>query len=117
MSEKTKNNIFLIYRALLAVVLVGQFSNWISDYNNETLQILDTAMFSLIGIAYIVFAWFFDKKLLKLILAACGTYLIVRNFLGDSVLHLTLGIICMLTPMIIGKFLPEEADNEDRLVD
>ena len=117
LSERTKNSIFLIYRVLLAVVLVGQFSNWIFDYNDDTIQVLNTAMFSLIGVAYLVFSWFFNKKLLNLILAVCGTYLIVMTFFSNSILTWTLAIISILTPMILGKFLPEEADNEDRLAD
>ena len=113
--EYLKNNSIQIFRILLGIVLVGKMSNWFLNYSDETNKILSIAMFCLIGIAYLVFAWAFNKIILKLIFLGCGLYLIIMNFLPDFSWSSIIGIVCILTPMIIGRFLPEE-DEEDEIV-
>lgn len=115
MLEYLKINSVQIYRILLAIVVVGKISNWFLNYSDETNKILSTAMFCLIGMAYLVLAWAFDKFILKLIFLSCGLYLIVLNFLANFGWNSIIGIVCVLTPIIIGRFLPEE-DGEDKIV-
>ena len=74
-------------------------------------------MFCLIGVAYLAFSWAFDKFSLKVIFAICGIYLILMNFIPDFSWNSIIGIICILTPMIIAKFLPEEDDDEEIVVE
>ena len=115
MTEFLKNNTLKIYGILIGIVLVGKISNWFLNYSDETNKILNTAMFCLIGIAYMVFSWTFDKIILKLALAICGTYLIAMNFIPDFSWNSIIGIICIVTPMIIGKFLPNEENDEEEV--
>ena len=111
-----KNNTLKIYRILIGIVLIGKISNWFLNYSDETNKILSTAMLCLIGIAYLAFSWAFDKTILKLILAICGIYLIIMNFIPDFSWNSIIGIVCIITPMIIGKFLPEEEDDEEEII-
>ncbi len=67
-------------------------------------------MFSLIGIAYLTISWVFDKTILKTVFAICGIYLIIMNFITDSSWSSIIGIVCLVIPIIIGKFLPEEKE-------
>ena len=115
MSEFLKNNTFKIYRLLIGIVFVGKISNWFLNYSDETNKTLNTAMFCLIGITYLACAWAFDKTILKFVLAICGIYLIIMNFIPDFSWKSIIGIICILTPMIIGRFLQEE-DYEEEIV-
>ncbi len=115
MTEFLKNNTLKIYGILIGIVLVGKISNWFLNYSDETNKILNTAMFCLIGIAYMVFSWTFDKIILKLALAICGIYLIAMNFIPDFSWNSIIGIICIVTPMIIGKFLPNEENDEEEV--
>ena len=117
MKKRILNYAIPTYRILLGLVLVGKISDWFLNYSEETNQILNTAMFCLIGLAYVVFAWAFDKKWLKLILGACGCYLILMNFLDDFSFKRIIGIICVLTPVIFGYFMPEEAEDKEPIVD
>lgn len=109
-----KNNSILIYRILLGIVLVGKISNWFLDFNDQTNQILNTAMFCLIGIAYLTFSWAFDKFMLKAIFFVCGIYLILMNFISEFEWSSIIGVFCIITPMIIGKFFHED-DKEAQL--
>ena len=106
-----KNNFFKVYRVLIGIVLAGKISNWFLNYSDQTNDIINTGMFCLIGVAYLVFAWAFDNIILKTILATCGIYLIAMNFFPDYIWKSILGIACILTPLIIGRFLPEEEDE------
>mgnify|MGYP005995152693 CR=1 FL=1 len=110
MTEFLKNNTLKIYRILIGIVLIGKISNWFLNYSDETNKILNTAMFCLIGIAYLAFSWSFEKKILKLALAICGIYLVIMPFTTDFSWNSIIGIVCILTPMIIGKFLLDEEE-------
>lgn len=107
-----KDNSIKIFQILLLVVIVANISDWFFKYSSETNHILNTAMFSLIGIAYLTFSWAFDKTILKITFGACGIFLIVMNFISDYTWVSIVGIVCLLVPMIIGKFLPDDMEEE-----
>ena len=100
----------------MGIILVGKISNWFLDYSDATVHVLNIAMFSMIGVVYLAFAWAFDRPILKLILGVCGIYLIFMNFIADYNWKSIVAIICMLTPMIIGRFMPNEADNKEEVL-
>lgn len=95
----------------LSVILIGKTSNFFLHYSAETNKILNTAMFTLIGIAYLVFAFAWKKKLLNLIFIVCGLYLIGMNFIDDFELKSIIGIVCILLPMLITRFLSNEINK------
>ena len=115
--KKIESNAFPIYKFLLGMVLLGQVLSMLLDYNEQMNQILHNAMFSLIGIPYLFLTWIFDKNILKLPLCICGTYLLAMNLLDHSNFQLIIAIICILIPMIIGKFFLEEGDEEEGIVE
>jgi drug/metabolite transporter (DMT)-like permease len=105
-----------IYLVVLAIVLVGKISNWFFNYGDETNAILNTVMFSVIGITYLVMAWAFEKALVKGIFVLCGVYLIVMNFIPAYSWNSILGIVCILTPLFLGKLSQHKESNEDLMV-
>ncbi len=113
MTELLKQNSIKIYNILVGIVFIGKISNWFLNYSDETNKILNTTMFCLIGISYLAFSWAFDKIVLKFVFAICGIYVILMNFIPDYSWDSIIGIICILTPMIIGRFLPEEEALSD----
>ncbi len=115
MTKFLKQNSSKIYNILVGIVLIGKISNWFLNYSDETNKILNTTMFCLIGISYLAFSWAIDKTVLKFVFALCGIYVILMNFMPDYIWNSIIGIVCILTPMIIGRFLPEE--KEEALID
>lgn len=112
--KKKPQRIYLIF---LAIILVGKISNWFFNYSDDTNAILNTVMFSVIGITYLIMAWAFEKALVKGIFVLCGVYLIVMNFIPAYSWNSILGIVCILTPLIIVKFLTQDDSEEDLIVD
>ena len=108
--KKTLHKIFLI---LLGIILIGKISNWFLNYSDETNEILNTGMFTLIGISYLVGGFVWDKKLVNTIFLTCGIYLIVMNFIPNSIWNSIIGIICLLTPMIIARFSPDKTHEKE----
>ncbi|GAB2494304.1 hypothetical protein [Algoriphagus taiwanensis] len=107
-----KENAISIYKTLLWIVLMGHVADWFLDFTDETNRLLSTAMFCLIGIAYLTFAWAFDKIWLKTIFLFCGIYVILMNFIPDfGWIKTIIGIVCTLTPLIIQRFIPEEKEE------
>ncbi|QHI37380.1 hypothetical protein IMCC3317_27590 [Kordia antarctica] len=107
-----KKILFTIFQILITIVFIGKISNWFLNYSDETNQILNVAMFTLIGIAYMYTGFIWDKKLIKTILIVCGLYLIVANFISDFYLKSIIGIVCILVPMLIIRFSHKEVDEE-----
>jgi len=89
-------------------VLFGQILNWILKFNDKVEQLLNTAMFSLIGLAYIVLGYAQDNKMLRIIAIICGVYLIAGNFFEKNTLLKIIGLICLLTPVLIARFHKEK---------
>lgn len=103
-----KNVLFTTFRILIFLVLIGKVLNWFLNFNDEANQILNMAMFTLIGIAYIVIGYVWDNKLLKVVIATCGMFLIVINFFKNNLALDIIGIVCILTPMLIARFYKRE---------
>ncbi len=71
-------------------------------------------MFTLIGIVYLVGGFIWNKKLTNIIFLICGIYLIAMNFIGDfGISKSIIGIVCILTPVLIARFSPEETDEKE----
>jgi hypothetical protein len=108
-----KKTLFIVFRILIAIVLIGKMSNWFLNYSDETNQVLNASMFTLIGIAYVVAGYVWDTKLIKIIFLISGLYLMVISFVNDFYLKPILGIACILTPMLLVRFSPEEPDENE----
>jgi hypothetical protein len=102
-----KKVVFTIFQIAIAIILIGKIANWFLDFSDETKRILNMVMFTLIGIAYIVFGYVFDSRLTKTIFIACGAYLILMNYIPSHVIFTILVTICILTPVLIARFSPE----------
>lgn len=113
MLKYLKDNAFNFYRVAILVVLVGKISNWFLNYSDETNKIINTTMFCLIGIMYLFFSWALDKIIHKLILGVCGLYIIIMNFIPSYIWNSILGIVCLIVPLIIGKFFLPDLDDDD----
>jgi hypothetical protein len=108
-----KKTLLKIFRVLIGVILIGKISNWFLNYSDETNHILNVGMFTLIGIAYLVGGFIWDRKLINIIFLISGLYLITMNFVNDFGLKHEIGIVCILIPMLIVRFLPEENDEKE----
>jgi len=106
-----KNKFNITFAILFGIILIGRVSNWFLNFSEETNQILNTGMYTLLGIAYIVDGFVRNNKLRKVILILCGAYLIGMNFVGDFDIKSIIGTICLIIPMVIGLFIPEETDE------
>lgn len=108
-----KNILLKAFRFLILIILIGKISNWFLHYSDETNQMLNAGMFTLIGIGYLMGGFIWKKKLTNIIFLVCGVYLIVMNFINDFSLNSIIGIICIVTPLLIVRFSPEETDEKE----
>ena len=111
MKKTLKNYVFVIYMVSLILILLAKISNWFFDYSEETIDIIHTVMFCLIGIGYLGHSWRIEKVLLKLVMGLCGIFLIVMMFLPENNWALKIAIVCVLTPMMIMKTQPKQEKN------
>ena len=103
-----RSMLFNLFKCLIVLVLFGKVLNWILDFSDDTNRLLNAAMFSLIGVAYIVMGYVWENKLAKGIITTCGLYLISMNFFYPNTLLEVLGIASILIPMVIARFYKEK---------
>ncbi|MFD2516010.1 hypothetical protein ACFSRY_19210 [Pontibacter locisalis] len=108
-----KKALLLIFIILIGIILIGKISNWFLNYSYETNHIINTAMYTLIGIAYLVGGFIWNKKLINIIFLICGLYLTGMNFIADFGLKSVIGFICILLPMLIARFSSEQRDEKE----
>lgn len=108
-----QKRLFYFFKILLWIVLAGKISGWFFDYSDRTNEVLNIAMFSLIGVAYVYLGFIWDRVSTKIIYVTCGLYLIIMKFLTDSTILNIIGIACIITPLLLARFLPKEADEEE----
>lgn len=107
------NKIFLrIFYILLTIILIGKMANWIFNFSEETNSLLNTLMYTLLGLGYIINAWDWERKLIQALFLLCGIYLISMNFLSDFNLKSLIGIICILAPLLYAKYTRETSNDE-----
>ena len=108
-------NIKRITAAILAialgVVLIGKISNWFLNYSDQTTAMLNTAMFSLLGIIYIRRALPY-KNWVQFLLITCGIYLIIMNFMERTTFISIIGILCIASPMLLARFYKGDKHKE-----
>lgn len=102
-----KNKILKALSALAVLTLFVQISTWFYDYDNETKHLINAVMFAIIGVSYLIFGFSLSEKITKLTLIACGLFLIVMNFIPKNTFVEVIGIICLIIPMLIGRFSKE----------
>ncbi len=98
---------FKLFKTIALLIFGAKFSNCIFNYSDTTNYIIDTLMFSFIGICYLIFGYSLEFKLNKIILILSGLYLIAWNFLPESNYLSAVGILAIVLPMLIGKFSKE----------
>jgi hypothetical protein len=98
-----KKKLYGVFILLLFSVLMLKVLGWFINYDKDVDKLINTTMFSFIGIAYLVMGFSWDKMITKLLIIACGISLIVLNFFETSILLNIIGIITIVTPMIIAR--------------
>lgn len=104
---------FRAFRLLVIIILIAKISNWVLQYSPETNKVINAAMFILIGLAYIVAGFIWNKKMTNMLFLFSGVYLIAMNFIPDFSLKHIIGIICIVTPLLIVYFFPENDDKKE----
>ncbi len=108
-----KNILNTGFKFAIGIVLIGKILNWFFEFGDQTNFILNVLMFSLIGLAYIIYGIVWDNKFLKLIFLISGLYLIAINFMNKSTLLTLFGIICIIGPILIIRIFPQQNLYED----
>lgn len=107
-----KNTAFTVFKILCLAILTAKILNWFLDFSAQTNGLLNTIMFCLIGIAYLVFGFVWKNKWINSIFIICGLYLIIMNFIQKDVFLNIISFICILTPLLIGRFYKAEDDEK-----
>lgn len=93
------------------IILITRMLGWVLHYSKTVDQLLDIAIFSFIGIAYLVMGIVWNKGLLRVLIFLCGIFLIAINFIERSTIIEIVAIFCLLIPMLIARVSKDKAGN------
>lgn len=95
----------LIVVIACATIIIAKVLNWVIGFNESTHDLINKAMFILIGVSYLIFGYALDQMRYRLITILCGLFLISMNLLPKNDYITALGIISMLAPILIQRLL------------
>lgn len=102
----------LIFLLAPAMIITGKILNWIIGFEDSTNQLINKAMYIFIGLSYLIFGFFHDQIKFKLTTITCGLFLISMNFLPKNDYMNAMGIISMLLPLLIRRFIIKEETDK-----
>ncbi|MFN7585311.1 MAG: hypothetical protein ACK5RI_05295 [Bacteroidota bacterium] len=102
----------LIVVIACATIIIAKVLNWVIGFNESTHDLINKAMFILIGVSYLIFGYALDQFRYRLITMVCELILITMNFFSENNYLNILGIISILVPMLIGRLVVSK-NNEN----
>lgn len=106
-----KKAALVFFTGFAFIILIARMLGWVLHYSKTTDHLLDVAMFTFIGIAYLVMAVVWNKGLLRLLLFMCGVFLVMFNFIERNTVIEIASICCLLIPMVIARFSKDKSGN------
>ena len=102
----------LIVVIACATIILAKVLNWVIGFNESTHDLINKAMFILIGVSYLIFGYALDQLRYRLITMVCGIFLISMNFLPKNNYMIAAAIISILATILIRRFLiKNETEN------
>ena len=102
----------LIVVIACATIIIAKVLNWVIGFNESTHDLINKAMFILIGVSYLIFGYALDQLRYRLITMVCGIFLISMNFLPKNNYMIAAAIISILATILIRRFLiKNETEN------
>lgn len=95
----------LLFMLPFATIIIAKILNWVIGFNDSTNELINQSMFIFIGICYIIYGFALDQMKYKVTLIVCGLFLISMNFLPKNNYMIGLGVMSIVIPWLIGKFL------------
>ena len=95
------------------IILSAKILNWFLNFSDTTNSIINSLMFTLIGISYLIFSFSLENKLNRIILTVCGLFLIIWNFLPEKNYLTIAGIFAIIIPMVIENFSKETKETRN----
>ncbi len=102
-----KKSFLKIIPLFALTILSAKILNWFFNFSDTTNNIINSLMFTLIGVSFLIFSFNFKNTLFKIIVIVCGLFLMIWNFLPEKNYLTFIGILAIVIPMLIGKFSEE----------
>ena len=113
-----KSALYTLYFSLLALVLFSKIANWFLNFSQATNDLINTAMFCLIGVGYIFLNHqSFNKVWPRVFTTICGVYLIIMNFIPKDTLLYILSIASVVCPLILAKIFKSKGQKNTEMAD
>lgn len=108
-----KSILIRVFYILLIAVLGAKLLDIFLDFDPEVNRWITTAMFCLLGIGYLRYAFLETKRVFQILFALCGLYLIAMNFIERNDVLTAIGVICLLIPLIFRRINRKKKQTPD----
>jgi biotin transporter BioY len=102
-----KKNIFSVLGILIAIILISKISGWFLTYSEKTNTIINSLMFIVIGIYYLIFGIGLTELNIKITFILSGIFLICMSFFPNNMVLSIIGFACIIIPSLLVKYSKE----------
>lgn len=103
-----KKILFKIVLGLIVLTLLAVVFSRVFNYSDEVKQMINTVMFSLVGVGYLLISSNMKKEINKSVFVVCGAYLIIMNFIELNTMFKVIGMLSIALPLLVSKFSGEK---------
>ncbi len=98
--------IYVVFILACLIIIAGKILDWFIDFDPAVSSGLNIAMFSLLGLLWLSWAWAYDHKLIKALFFLGGCYLLIAKWISlPDFLHGLL-VVAVIIPFILVRIKP-----------
>jgi uncharacterized membrane protein HdeD (DUF308 family) len=107
-----KNKLTLIAQLIALLAFFALISKYFVNYKPEVLLFITKFFYASLGVSYILLGVKDDDKIGKVGQIIAGSYLIVMNFIPKTEMVISIGIACLILPMVYRFFKIRKEEKE-----
>ena len=98
--------VYVGFIAVCGIILFGKILNWFVDFDQSFSDGLNIAMFSVLGILWLSWAWTYDHKIIKGLFFIGGCYLLLHEWISIPDFLRGIFVVLAFLPWILVKIKP-----------
>ena len=100
--------VYVAFILACGIILIGKILNWFIDFDPSFSNGLNIAMFTLIGIYWLYWAWSYDHKFIKALFFIGGIYLLIHKWIIIPDFLSGVMVVLAFAPWILVKVNPKK---------
>lgn len=98
--------VYVIFILACVIILIGKILNWFLDFDPAVSNGLNIAMFILLGILWLSWAWAYDHKMIKVLFFIGGCFLLTHKWINLPDFLSGIMVVLVFVPFVLVRLKP-----------